>query len=385
MSKILRHVLKIDLNNTTENRTAVGKKAGIVGLCCNLLVVAIKLVIGGITGAVSIMADAMNNLSDAVSSVTMLVGFKLSEKPADRDHPFGHARFEYLSGLFVSVLIMVIGVEFAITSVKKIITPRQTQYTVTLLGVLALTILIKLWMARFYSAIAKVIKSEALEATALDSRNDCITTGLVLTAAIISKLFSIEIDGWAGLVVAVYILISGARMVRDTINPLIGEAIDPKLEKEIKELLLANGDVIGVHDLIIHDYGPGQKYASAHVEMDASRDPIHSHAIVDNLEKKCLDQYGVHMVIHYDHIDGDDHEAQMLKGNIDSYARSIDARLSIHDFRIERENGACNINFDIRMPYELKKEENELTDIISSQLSKLCDCPVNLTINFDYI
>ena len=289
-------------HNTTdlENRSRIGKLSGIVGILCNLILSAGKIIIGKMSASTAIMADGLNNLSDAVSSIVTLVGFKFAEKPADKKHPYGHARFEYLASLTISVLVLFIGFELAKTSVVKIINPTPIEFSPVLLAVLIFSILIKLFLMLYNYKLGKQIESTTLLATAVDSRNDVIATSAVAVATLIEHFCDIKIDGVMGLFVSLFILYSGICIAKDAVSPLLGEAIDDKLEGELTEYIKSCPMVIGCHDLMVHDYGPGKRYASIHVEMDESINSRSCHDMIDKVERECLCRFGIHMVIHFD-------------------------------------------------------------------------------------
>ncbi|MBE6992418.1 MAG: cation transporter [Ruminococcaceae bacterium] len=342
-------------------RSAYGKLAGIVGIVCNIILFIAKLAAGLLFGSVSVTADAINNLSDASSSIVTLIGFKLGEKPADKDHPFGHARMEYLSGLAVAVMILVIGVELIKTSVEKIIHPSDVEFTVLTAAVLILSIAVKLWMSLFNKTLGKKICSSALEATAADCRNDVLSTGVVLLAGIISVVFDISIDGYAGLLVAVFILISGIGIAKETIDPILGCAPDESLVDYIRQKVEAYDDILGMHDLYIHDYGPGRRFASCHVEIDRNIDPLCAHDLIDNIERCFMEDDCIQLVIHYDPVVTDDEELNTMKAVVLERIHSIDPRLSIHDFRMVRGFDHTNLIFDMVIPSEFQCSTIELT------------------------
>ena len=287
---------------------ACGKTAGLIGIALNIGLFAAKLVIGLISGSVAITADAVNNLTDASGSVLTLLGFRLAEKPADEDHPFGHARVEYITGLAVAALILLIGVELGKSSIEKILHPAPVAFSVPLALVLLLSIAVKLWMARFNRVLGRRIDSAALSAAASDSRNDVISTAAVLAACVIGALTGVHLDGPMGLAVAAFIVWSGIGVARETISPLLGENADPALVKAVVEDVMAHELVLGVHDVMVHDYGPGQKFATLHVEMDRREDPLVCHDIIDNIEREILTRHGIHLTIHYDPLEMDDAE-----------------------------------------------------------------------------
>ena len=276
MTELLLRLFIKDREHTDDpdTRADIGKLAGTTGIICNLLLFAGKLIMGLLSGALSIVADAINNLTDASSSVVTLLGFRMAQQPADEDHPFGHARYEYLSGLAVSALILVIGFELATSSVKKIIHPEAVEFSYVAILVLVASIAVKLWMSLFFNKLGKTIRSTALTATAADSRNDCVATGAVLAGLLIGHFLKINVDGWFGLGVALFILWSGIQNAKETISPLLGERAEKELIDKLTKLVMSHDKILGIHDLLIHDYGPGQRYATLHAEVSAEEDPL---------------------------------------------------------------------------------------------------------------
>jgi len=341
-------------------RTAYGKLSGWVGIVCNVLLCAGKFLVGLFSGSVSITADAANNLSDASSSVISLIGFKLSEKQADEEHPYGHARYEYLSGLMVAMLVILIGFELLKSSIDKIIHPEAVVFSWVSVGVLAGSILMKLWMMCFNLRVGKRIDSQALLATAADSRNDVISTGAVLAALLLSAFTPLELDGWMGLLVAAFILWSGAGLVRDAMSPLLGKAPDAETVEHIRDRIMQYPGVIGTHDLMIHDYGPGRQFASVHVEMAAEADVLASHDVIDNIERDFLREEGLNMVVHYDPIVTADAAVGDLRREITGIVAKIDERLSIHDLRIVPGTSHTNVIFDCVRPPEFGIPDKQL-------------------------
>ena len=363
-------------------RSAAGRLSGIAGIVSNVMLFIGKFIIGTLSGSVSITADAMNNLSDASSAVVTLIGFKLAEKPADEDHPYGHARYEYLSGLAVAALIVVIGFELAKSSVEKIFHPAEVVFSAPLVVVLAGSILVKLWLALFNTRLGKRIDSTTLLATAADSRNDVISTGVVLLAAVLEKAFGWKLDGYMGLGVAIFILYSGAMLAKDTISPLLGESASPELQKEIIALIKQEPAVLGYHDLMVHDYGPGQRFGSLHVEMDQRQDPLYCHELIDNLERECLRESGVHLVIHYDPVVIGDPETDEIRTLLTQTLTAFDSRLTLHDFRMVK-SGHINLIFDIAMPHDLCGQEKEIRKALENALAENRQGTYYLVITFD--
>lgn len=380
-------LLRLFVKNHTETgspkvRAAIGTLSGIVGIVCNILLSMSKIIVGTLCGSVSITADAMNNLSDATSSVVTLIGFKLALKPADEDHPYGHARFEYLSGLAVAALIVIIGFELAKTSVEKIFNPAPVEFSRVLAAVLIGSILVKLWMGFFNGQLAKATGSTTLEATAQDSRNDVVATGAVLIAALVEKFLGWQIDGYMGLAVALFILYSGAKLAKETISPLLGEAASPELRQTIVDIISSEPKVLGYHDLMVHDYGPGQRFASIHVEMDEKENPLECHELIDNLERRCLAE-NVHLVIHYDPIVTGDERLAHMKGVVSRLLAEQDSRLSLHDFRMVQGAGHTNLIFDIALPGNLMGKEKEIKRKLDERLAETESGKYYTVVTFD--
>ena len=366
-SLLIRLFIKnADATDKAEVRTAYGKLSGIVGIVCNLLLFAVKLTVGTLSGSVSIMADAVNNLSDASSSIISLLGFKLAAKPADADHPYGHARYEYLSGLLVAVLILYIGIELLKNSFAKVLAPTAVAFNWLTVAILALSILVKLWMALFNKTLGKKIRSQTLIATAADSRNDVISTAAVLLAMIVSHYAHFELDGYVGIAVALFILYSGVGLIRETLDPILGRAPDPDFVEEIRDKIMENEGVLGTHDLMVHDYGPGCQFASVHVEVAAEADVLEMHDMIDNIERAFLSDYGLHMVIHMDPIVTADEAIGDVRHRLCAKVAAIDERLSIHDLRMVPGTTHTNLVFDCVVPHDFGMSNAELREKISA-------------------
>ena len=347
-------------------RTAYGKLASITGILCNALLSAAKAAIGLITGSISIVADAMNNLSDASSNIIALLGFKLASRPADDEHPYGHGRFEYLSGLAVAVMIVVIGIELLRSSIDKIANPDPADFSFVAVGILLMSIAVKLWMAVFNKKIGTRISSTTLLATAADSRNDVIATAAVLICAIISAATDFDLDGWAGLAVSAFIIYSGITLVKDATDPLLGRAPDPDLVEHVRNKIMSYPGVLGMHDLIIHDYGPGRGFASAHVEMPAEMDPLASHDTIDNIEKALLEDDNLLISLHYDPIVTADGSAAEMRTWLAEAVAGIDERLSVHDVRLVPGPTHTNVIFDCVRPHSFDMPESQIK-------ARICD------------
>ena len=381
---LLRTFIKnSDHSEDPKVRAAIGILSGIVGIVCNVLLCGGKLAVGIATGSVSITADAMNNLSDATSSVVTMLGFRLAERPADEEHPFGHARYEYLSGLAVSALILIIGVELAKSSLDKVLHPAAVEFGWTTAAVLVGSILVELWMSLFNTRLSKTIHSATLAATAADSRNDVITTSAVLLAALIEHFTAFRADGWMGLAVSCFILYSGVGLAKDTISPLLGENTDPELREKIVDNIRACPKVLGFHDLMVHDYGPGQRFASIHVEMDRREDPMECHEIIDDLERECLKSHGVHLVIHYDPVVTNDPELDRMHVRVEQLLHTYDIRLGVHDFRMVPGKGHVNLIFDVVLPTDLRGQEADITAALEKALNQGSGVTYYPVITFD--
>lgn len=352
-------------------RDRCGRLAGAVGTASNLLLAVMKIAVGLLTGSISIMADAVNNLSDCASSVITLVGFKLSGIPADEEHPYGHARFEYLSGLAVSVLVLAIGLEFLKSSFLKTLRPEPVSFNAAVVIVLGASILLKFWQGRFYKEIAKRIGSTVLSATAADSRNDVLTTAVVLISALIAHFTGWHLDGPIGMAVAGFILWSGIGLVRETLDPLLGAAPDGELVEKLQKKILSYESVIGMHDLMVHNYGPGRCFASVHVEVPASQDCMESHEIIDRIERDCALQSKVDLVIHLDPVITDDEQLNELREFVAGVVREIDPQLSVHDFRMVRGQRFTNVIFDLTIPPRYKISDTELRRAIIARVRSL--------------
>lgn len=343
-----------------HRRAQAGKKAGIVGIVCNVLLCVGKFIIGLLSGSMSITADAANNLSDASSSVISLIGFRLSEKRPDAEHPYGHARYEYISGFVVAILVIVIGVELLRTGIERIITPQPVEFSAAALAVLVISIAVKLGMMIFYTRVGKKIDSGTLTASAADSRNDCISTAAVLAASVVSYFTSVELDGIMAAAVACFILYSGAGLVRDTLDPLLGKAPSPELVEEIRRKILSYPGVLGTHDLIVHDYGHGRKFATVHVEMAAEENVLESHGVIDQIERDFLNDDGVNMLVHFDPVVTNESATHDLRRDLQNAVTLIDKRLSVHDLRKVTCCDGTKLIFDLAVPQGFSMSEEEL-------------------------
>jgi len=346
-------------------REHYGKFAGIVGIASNILLFLIKITVGTLFHSISITADAVNNLSDSASSLVTLIGFKLSGKPADAEHPYGHARMEYLSGLAVSFLVLFLGIQLIKSSVHKILVPEETQFSWVAVAVLVVSILIKLWQSLFYRRIGKLIHSLTLTAAAVDSRNDILSTSAVLLAMVLTYLTGYNLDGYMGVLVALFILVSGVKLVMETSNPLLGMAPNQELVERIYRKILSYDHIIGLHDLNVHMYGPSQCFATVHCEVSAEQDIMVSHDIIDNIERDFLAEEGIHLVIHLDPVETGNPRTNELRQKVEVLLKEISSELEMHDFRVVWGVSPSNVIFDVVVPYDFQLTDHELVQRIS--------------------
>ena len=370
-------------NKEEKSRNDLGKRAGTVGIITNLTLALGKLIVGILTASVSITADALNNLMDGASSIVTLIGFKVAEKPADEEHPFGHARSEYLAGLVVAMMIFVVGYELVISSVKKVFHPSAVNFSMAAALVLLASVAVKFGLSRYYKKIGEEISSTTLIAASVDSRNDVVMTIAVFLASLVEYYTKVQIDGYIGLAVAVFIVYSGIKLAKETMSPLLGEGINEELKDILEDYILSCPKVVGCHDLIVHDYGPNHRFASIHVEMDKNEDPLVCHELIDDMEHECMKSHGVHMVIHYDPIVTDDPEAERLKQLVITILKVKDERLSIHDFRMVQGQGHENLIFDVLLPTDLKGQEKNIQKSIENALNAIEPKTYYTKITFD--
>lgn len=350
-------------------RTRCGLLSGITGIILNIILVAGKLTVGIIAGSVAIIADAINNFSDAASSVITLAGFKLAGQKPDKEHPFGHGRIEYVAGLIVSVLIIFMGFELAWSSIEKIITPEAAEFSYAAMGVLIAAILVKFWLFYFNRKIAKRINSPSIAATASDSISDVIATGVVLVALIAGQYTTFPIDGVAGVIVAIFIFKAGWGAVKTTQAPLLGRPMSKELADAIDKLALEHENILGIHDLIYHDYGPGRAIVSFHAEVPADGNLMETHEMIDHVEREIREKFGIEAVIHMDPIvvDGDTEEMRTL---VESVIKSIHPDASIHDLRIAEWDKIHNVYFDVIVPYGLDISDEEIENRVKEQIKE---------------
>ncbi|MGI6072399.1 MAG: cation diffusion facilitator family transporter [Lachnospiraceae bacterium] len=373
MSKRLLSRFIKDYENTGDNvvRARYAAFAGVFGMVSNFFLFLIKIIAGTIFGSIAVTADAVNNLTDAGSSIIVLVGFKLSSKPPDEKHPYGHARAEYITSFLVSVVILLLGLELIKASFQKILNPDPIHFSYLTVAALIISILVKLWQRNIYKTFGKRINSTALIATSQDSLNDVLSTSAVLVATVFAELTKIQIDGYMGIAVALFIMYSGVRLAIETLNPLLGTPPDKKLVSGIEKEILSYDGVLGIHDLIVHSYGPNNIFVSVHVEVDAGGDLLESHDLIDNIEKDITEKFNVKTVIHMDPIVTDDERTNELRKKVEEIIRTIDTEMSMHDFRVAWGNTHSNLIFDVLLPISYDGSETELKEKIDGEIKKI--------------
>ena len=352
-------------------RKTCGTIASIVGISINLLLFAGKFIAGTLAGSISITADALNNLSDAASSVISLVSFRISAKPADRDHPFGHERFEYVASLIVSFIILIIGFELFTDSIDKIIHPAETEFSLLAVCVLVVYICFKLILYFFYRSVGRAVDSSVMMASSADSLSDVVSTGAVLVALFVSHLTGINLDGYIGAAVAIFIFISGLKILNENKNHIIGTAPDPELVEKIKSEARSHPEILGIHDMMIHNYGTSRCFATFHAEVDGRDDIFKSHDVIDLIERDVFEKYGVQCVIHLDPIETDNELVNELREDIYESVKGIDERLSVHDFRLVPGVTHTNLIFDVFVPFEVTTGDEELRSLINAKVKSI--------------
>ena len=386
MTKALIRLFIRDAENTRDARVReqYGVLSGAVGIACNVFLFILKVVIGLVTGSISIAADAFNNLSDGLSCLISIVGFKVSGKAPDAKHPFGYGRTEYIAGLVVAFIIVLVGFEFFKTSIDRILHPAPVAFSVVLAVILAVSMLVKLWMGSFNVQIGRRIDSPVLMAAGQDSRNDMITTGVVILGMVAGQFTTLPVDGYVGVLVALFIIWAGFGIARDTVAPLLGEAADPEIAESIEKLVLESDYIVGVHDLIIHNYGAGRSLASVHAEVPSDSDFVAVHEVIDEAEKRVWQQTGVYLVIHMDPIDVNNEHVAALREQVDAALREIDESLSMHDFRVVDGERQINLIFDVVVPFSYDNDaKRNLMMTIRDKLKEI-DYRYNPVVTFDH-
>lgn len=373
MTNLLIKLFVRDASDTSNKRVrkSYGTMTSIVGIVVNILLFIGKFAVGTLFGSVAITADAINNLSDAGSSLISLISFKISSKPADREHPFGHARIEYIASMAVGVIVLLIGFDLLKESFFKIFDPSEMSKSYIVIAVLAVSILSKLWLGIFYRNIAGKINSEILRAASADSFSDVLSTGATLASAIVWIAFDLNIDAYVGFVVSVFILVAGLKILNENKNIILGSAPDPETIEIIKNMALEDERIIGIHDLIVHTYGAGTTLASFHAEVDGRGDFFEVHDLIDNIEKRLLAEHNISCTIHMDPIVTDDEEINLLKKQVEDAVKKIGSELRIHDFRCVKGPTHTNLIFDIEAPFEDKRSNKELSSLVEAEIKKI--------------
>ena len=367
-------------------RQNYGIFCGLVGIICNLILFSTKFFAGIITASISISADAFNNLSDAGSSIVTLIGFKMAGKPADSGHPFGHGRIEYLSGVIVSFAIIIMGYELFRSSISKILKPQEMQFSTVSVVILVCSILLKLWMATFNKKIGKKINSSSMAATAIDSLSDCVATTAVLIALVVSTTTGFNIDGYAGILVAGFVFMAGISTAKDTLQPLLGKPADKEFVVALEEKIISHPEIIGVHDLIVHDYGPGRIFVTLHAEIPYEMNVLEAHDIIDITEKEVAEEFNCEISIHMDPVVTDDLIVSNLRNMTESILKEIDPIIKMHDFRITDGPYIKNLIFDIEVPYDYKQADEDLVKIIKDEIYRNNDnCVAVIHVDKSYV
>lgn len=385
MNFLVRRFIKNYQDTKDANvRTSVGKLSGIVGIFSNLFLFVIKFVIGTIVHSVSIQADGVNNLTDAGSNIISILSFHLANKPADKDHPFGHERTETIASLFVGILILVLGFETAKESISKVIHPGSIDFRIASVIILLISIIVKFWMYAYNKKLSKTYDSSLLEATALDSISDVCGTTAVLVSTLLSPVLHFNLDGYMGIVVSGIILYGAYGLLRDMINSLIGEAPDPELVHNIVDMIMAHPAILGVHDMMLHNYGPNKIFASAHVEVDSSKDIFETHDHIDNIEREVKKNMNIDLVLHMDPVKVNDPETELYRAKVVEAIHQIDPKWRFHDFRIVSGPTHVNLVFDLVIPFEEKYTQEEIEEMLLKHIESDKKIYLVLTIDHPY-
>lgn len=384
MSNLLVKLFVKDYENTSDAkvRTGYGVLASVVGIVCNIILFAIKVTIGLVLKSIAVIADSFNNLSDAASSVIGFVGVKMADKPADKEHPFGHGRIEYISAFIVAFLVIQVGFSFFKGSVEKIIEPQTITFNLVSVIILTVSISIKLWLGLFNRKLSKKVDSKVMKATAVDSFSDCAITFVTVASIVVAELLHINIDGFVGVLLSIVVMWNGINIAKDTLAPLIGEGADPKLYEMIKNKVESYEGIVGTHDLIVHNYGPGRSMASIHAEVPADVNPLVSHEIIDRIEEEVLAEMKIFLVIHMDPIETNNENVKIYKNMVRDIVKNMDSELEVHDFRIVEGNQQTNLIFDLVVPFSYKINEDDklrkaISDLVSDKKPN-CKCVIKI-------
>ena len=384
MIKLLAKIFIKDSQNTADSkvRVAYGYLCGAVGIALNILLFAGKIIAGTISGSVAVTADAFNNLSDAGSSIISLIGFRLASQKPDPHHPFGHGRFEYIASLIISIIIVLMGFELGKSSFEKIVAPQAVEYSAVTFAVLGASVLVKLYMFFYNNSVGKKIDSATMRATAMDSISDAVSTGAVLISAVIAMFTNLALDGWMGLLVAAFIMVTGFKSAKETIDSLLGTPPSPEFVKQIEDMALQYDDIIGVHDMIVHNYGPGRTFVSLHAEVPSDGDIVAIHDTVDNAEREIAKELGCLVTIHMDPVDVHDEHTAQLRENVSEIIKQINPDITFHDFRVVSGPTHTNLIFDIVSPMDCGLSDQELADTIADKIHQ-CNESYFAVINVD--
>ena len=384
MIKLLAKIFIKDSQNTADSkvRVAYGYLCGAVGIALNILLFAGKIIAGTISGSVAVTADAFNNLSDAGSSIISLIGFRLASQKPDPHHPFGHGRFEYIASLIISIIIVLMGFELGKSSFEKIVAPQAVEYSAVTFAVLGASVLVKLYMFFYNNSVGKKIDSATMRATAMDSISDAVSTGAALISAVIAMFTNLALDGWMGLVVAAFIMVTGFKSAKETIDSLLGTPPSPEFVKQIEDMALQYDDIIGVHDMIVHNYGPGRTFVSLHAEVPSDGDIVAIHDTVDNAEREIAKELGCLVTIHMDPVDVHDEHTAQLREKVSEIIKQINPDITFHDFRVVSGPTHTNLIFDIVSPMDCGLSDQELADTIADKIHK-CNESYFAVINVD--
>lgn len=367
---LVKHFVK-DSENTTDIqvRERYGTLSSIVGIFCNLLLFLLKYIMGTLSNSIAIVSDAFNNLSDSASCIVTLMGYKISAKPADKDHPFGHGRMEYLTSLIIATVIIVMGVELMKSSVSKIISPEEVEFRAVVLISLILSVAVKLWLSRFNTVLGKKINSTVMLATAKDSKNDVVATAITIVSLICSLFTDLPVDGVIGIIVSLFVLKAGIEIIRDTVDELLGKPADAEITRQICNIVCRDSRIIGIHDLIIHNYGPGNMFGSCHAEIRSDEDFISAHDLIDRIEHEIHNKLKISMSIHMDPIETDNAQINHCKTVVSGILRKISPRLSFHDFRAVTGDTHTNLIFDVVIPFDMELSNSEIKKQIDNALA----------------
>lgn len=373
MTQLIIRLFIKNADNTSNPavRAKYGIVGSVVGIVCNLLLAALKFVLGTVSNSISVTADAVNNLSDTASSAVTLIGFRLSSKPADREHPFGHGRLEYVCGLVIAFFILIVGFEILKGSFSRIFSDEHVLYNPIVVVGLIISILVKFWMTGFNRTIGKKISSAAMHAVAADSISDAMSTGVTLLAVIAANFTALPVDGYVGIIVSAFVIYSGVNIIRDTLSPLLGRAPDADIVRKIRDTVLGHDKILGIHDLIVHEYGPGRIFASLHAEVSSKEDIMESHSVIDHIESDISERLGIEILIHMDPLEVECSETCRIRDEVSLAVKTLDESFDMHDFRIVPNGEHKNLIFDVAIPIDYPAPDSVVSDMINTAVSAL--------------